>query len=263
MQAAENDAPQATVGRHNPMKFGDLTYEEIRDYAEAGALAVAPTGCTEQQGPHLTVDWDTWFAETVCLAGAERAKEKFDLDVLVLPATPFGPTPEHRDFGSGYVDVPNDTHLRLVSAILDSLADQGFTRIVVWRGCGGHRLRSVVDDFNSGHAERAKAVLPTQPYHDIWVRLGDSRDQGGHADSFTTAIALHLRPDHVRRDKIVDPKCKPVDWDDPNLNFADYSPNGVVGSPIYASAELGETLWQEVVESVADTFREVADAGTG
>jgi creatinine amidohydrolase len=99
--------------------------------------------------------------------------------------------------------------------------------------------------------------LPEHAYHDIWVKHGDTRDAGGHADSFATSIALYLRPDRVRNDKITDSGCKPVDWDDPNLNFADYSPNGVVGTPVYASAELGEKLWHEVVASVTDTFNRI------
>jgi len=45
------------------MRYGDLTYEEIREGARQGWLAIVPTGCTEQQGPHLTVDFDTWFVE--------------------------------------------------------------------------------------------------------------------------------------------------------------------------------------------------------
>ncbi len=242
------------------MKFGDLTYEEIKVCADGGALAVVPTGCTEQQGPHLTVDWDTWFAQAICDTAAERAKESYGLDVLVLPACPFGPTPEHRDFGSGFVDIPEGLHQELIRATLESLADQGFGKIIVWRGCGQHRLDGVVDEFNSARARSAVAFLPGHPYHDIWVKYGDQRDFGGHADSFTTSIALHLRPDRVHQDKIVDSGCRPVDWDDPDLNFADYSPNGVVGTPIYASAELGETLWHEVIERVAATFKKVADS---
>ncbi|MHC4982146.1 MAG: creatininase family protein [Planctomycetota bacterium] len=242
------------------MRFGDLTYEEIKRLAESGALAVIPTGCTEQQGPHLTVDSDTWFAETVCVCGAERAKAVYGLDAVVLPACPFGPTPEHRAFGAGFVDIPVKLHQDLVLAALESVADQGFRKIVVWRGCGGHRLDGVVDRFNSARNGSARAFLPGQPYHDIWMQYGDARDPGGHADSFATSIALYLRPDHVRRDMIVDSGCRPVDWADPNLNFADYSPNGVVGTPIYASAELGETLWKEVVKHVADTFKKIAEA---
>ncbi len=240
------------------MKMGDLTYEETRQYAENGAIAVVPTGCTEQQGPHLTVDFDTWFAETLCLTAAERVKKKYGLDVLVLPVMPFGPTPEHRDFRSGYIDVPYEIHQGLVTAILKSLADQGFSRIVLWRGCGGHQLDGVIEAFNASYRGKARAVIPAHPYHAIWVKLGDTRDHGGHADSFTTAIALHLRPDHVREAKITDSDCKPVDWSNPNLNFADLSSNGVIGTPIYATAELGERLWKTVVESVADTFNEVS-----
>ena len=45
------------------MRYGDLTYLEIRERADTGCLAVVPTGCTEQQGPHLPVDLDTWLAE--------------------------------------------------------------------------------------------------------------------------------------------------------------------------------------------------------
>ena len=36
------------------MRYGDLTYEQIRDCASRGWLAIVPTGCTEQQGPTLT-----------------------------------------------------------------------------------------------------------------------------------------------------------------------------------------------------------------
>jgi creatinine amidohydrolase len=117
-----------------------------------------------------------------------------------------------------------------------------------------------VEEFNSARAASARAFIPDHPYHDIWVEYSDPRDPGGHADSFATSIALYLRPDHVRQDKIVDPMCKPVNWSDPNLNFANYSPNGVVGTSIYASAKLGGELWKKVVGHVAETFRKIYQA---
>lgn len=249
---AAPDSPPVTGAR-----FGDLTYREIRARARRGWLAVVPTGCTEQQGPHLPVDFDTWLAETVTLAAAERAAETYGVGSLVLPAMPFGPTPEHRGYGSGYIDVPVELHKALVRAVLDSLAGQGFRRIVVWRGCGGHDLDGVVDQFNGESAE-ARAFLPSQPYRDIWCRLGDPTVPGGHADSFTTSVALYLRPRSVRRNLIVDPKHAPVEWDDPNLRFARYSSTGVIGDPTHASAVLGEKLWREVVATVAGTLKDVA-----
>lgn len=114
------------------MKFGGLTYEEIRKRAAEGSLAVVPTGCTEQQGPHLPVNFDS--------------------------------------------------------------------------------------------------------------------------------IALHLRHESVRVERIPDPQRGSVDWDDPELDFADYSSTGVIGDPTYASAVLGASLWRAVVEEAGLVLRGVAEA---
>ncbi len=240
------------------MKFGDLTYEEIHDYARQGWLAIVPTGCTEQQGPHLPVDFDTWFAEQVCLAASERAENQYGIHSLVLPAIPFGPTPEHKNYGSGYIDVPKDLHEALLFSILASLADQGFKRIIVWRGCGQHDFVNTVKRFNKEYQSKAKAYLPDLPYHGIWMRLGDPANPGGHADSFTTSIMLHLRPELVRSDKIVNPHHGEVDWQDPDLDFSRYSKTGVIGDPTGASPELGKKLWDAIVNEVAMIFKGIA-----
>ena len=239
------------------MRFADLTYEEIRARAGAGWLAIVPTGCTEQQGPHLPVDLDTWLAETVCLAAAQRAAEQHGVKALVLPALPFGPTPEHRNYGSGYVDLPQALHEGVVASVLRSLAEQGFRRIVVWRGCGQHQLDGVVAQFNRTWSGRARAFLPGLPYAQIWEELAPGIP-GGHADSFATSLALHLRPDAVRIDRIPSPEIEAVDWDDPDLDFARYSASGVIGDATRASRELGARVWEMVLERVALTFRQVA-----
>lgn len=240
------------------MRYGDLTYEEISECALQDWLAIVPTGCTEQQGPHLAVDFDTWFVEQVCNAASERASQEHGVQSLVLPPIPFGPTPEHRNYGAGYIDVPADLHDSLVMATLTSLAEQGFRRIVVWRGCGGHDLRGTVKRFNETSNLPSTAFLPGLPYHNVWCRVADPSIPGGHADSFTTSIALYLRPETVRRDRIVDPQHRPVDWDDPDIDFATYSSTGVIGDPTHASAELGAKLWAEVIDSVTETLRSIA-----
>lgn len=240
------------------MKYGDLTYEEIRDRAHQDWLAIIPTGCTEQQGPHLPVDIDTWFVEQVCNAASEKADRDHGVRSLVLPTIPFGPTPEHRNYGAGYIDIPVELHDSLVLSTLESLAEQGFRKVVVWRGCGGHDLRETVKRFNETRNGQSRAFLPGLPYHDIWCRTSDPSIPGGHADSFTTSVMLHLRPEAVRKDRIVDPKHNPVDWEDPALDFADYSSTGVIGDPTRASAELGARLWEAVVDEVAETLHSIA-----
>ena len=128
------------------VRFGDMTFEEIRTSAHAGAIVVLPTGCTEQQGPHLAVDFDTWFPEALLAEAADHVAP--EIEVIVLPALPFGPTPEHRNFGAGFIDIPIRVYDAFVTAILDSLAAHGFEKIVIWRGCGGHDLSDVVAQHN-------------------------------------------------------------------------------------------------------------------
>lgn len=239
------------------MRYGDLTYQDIAERVAAGWLALVPTGCTEQQGPHLPVDFDTWFAETLLLAASRAAAQDYGVGSLVLPALPFGPTPEHRSFGTGYIDLPAALHAAVLEAVLESLATQGFGRILVWRGCGGHDLHKTVEHFNNGQSH-SRAVLPELPYHAIWCRLADAQVACGHADSFTTSMMLHLRPDAVRQDRVVDPHSHEPDWADPQLDFGRYSATGVIGDPTHATAELGAQLWQECVVTVAHEIQAAA-----
>jgi creatinine amidohydrolase len=67
--------------REKSRRFGDFTYREIRVCARLGWLVVIPTGCTEQQGPHLPVDFDTWFAESLMVAAAEKAAQDHAVQV--------------------------------------------------------------------------------------------------------------------------------------------------------------------------------------
>jgi creatinine amidohydrolase len=241
------------------MKYGDLTYLEIREAAAAGWLAIVPTGCTEQQGPHLPVDFDTWFAERVCLAASERALSEHGIRSVVLPALPFGPTPEHRNFGSGFIDLPQVLHENVIYAVLCSLADQGFSYIVIWRGCGQHDLTQVVEKFNEKYEGNSKAAIPEQPYSDLWDRLGYGHIPAGHADSFATSIALYLRPEVVKREEIINPNNAEVDWGNPSLDFARYSKTGVIGDPTQANEEMGKRIWGELIKEASAIFKRVRD----
>jgi creatinine amidohydrolase len=241
-------------------QFGELTAYEIRHFAEQDCLVLVPTGCTEQQGPHLPVSFDTWLVEAIAHAAAEEVERRHEIRVLVLSALPFGPTPEHRGFGSGFIDLPQELHKMVVEHVLASLADQGFRRMVVWRGCGGHDLRAAVARFNEQYDGRARAFLPVLPYRAIWDRLGDPANPGGHADAFATSLALYLRPEIVRRELIANPPQVPVDWNDAALDFTRYSPTGVIGDPTTASAELGARLWEAVVAAVARALIDLAEA---
>lgn len=80
--------------------------------------------------------------------------------------------------------------------------------------------------------------------------VGDANVPGGHADSFTTAIALALWPHTVRRELIPGPSRVPQ-WDREALNFTDFSDSGVIGDARFGSAELGRKLHADSVAWLA------------
>jgi creatinine amidohydrolase len=130
--------------------------------------------------------------------------------------------------------------------------------LLIWRGCGQHQLDPVVEQFNETHRHSARVTQPELSFHEIWYRIADPNIVGGHADSFSTSIALYLRPSHVRTDRIRDPQSRPVNWDDETLDFTEYSQTGVIGDPTHASRELDERLWEGITDHVAKELQKAA-----
>ncbi len=50
-----------------------------------------------------------------------------------------------------------------------------------------------------------------------------------------------------------------VNWDDPHLDFTQYSDTGVIGDATRACAELGRRLWNEVISTTAAIFRDAIE----
>lgn len=241
------------------MRYGERTWIEIRDLACAGASAIVPLGCTEQQSTHLPVDFDSWFAEELSVAAAARLDEQ-DLPTLVLPVLPFGPTPEHRNFGAGYIDLPATVHEAVVEATIRSLVAQGFATIILWRGCGGHDLRTAIDQLRHRLPERVTIDLPDPPFAQLWTACGGPDVAAGHADSFTTSICLYRRPAAVHTDRLP-PPSSPPDWTDPDLDFRNYTQAGTIGDVSAASAGLGAQLWAASVDWLASRITSLAAGG--
>lgn len=227
------------------VNFGDLTYKDVRAHAAAGAPVFLPLGCTEQQGPHLPVGFDTLMVSAMTAAIAERVEAGRGHAVLVLPALPFGPTPEHAGFGAGYVNLRPSTHEAVVADALDSMAAQGFTTIIVWRGCGQHDLTAVIERFNAEH-HGARAWQPLVDYPAV-AREAFGRDvPGGHADSFATSICLLLRREAVHLDRLRAPVMRQFEWS-AEMDFSAISDNGIIGDPTAASEAAGARLWELIV----------------
>lgn len=239
------------------MDFTDLTCEDLRAHAAAGAPVFLPLGCTEQQGPHLPVGFDTLMVSAMTEAIAARVEAQRGAPVLVLPTLPFGPTPEHAGFGAGYVNLRQATHEAVVLDVLESMAAQSFTTVIVWRGCGQHDLHAVIERFNAAHTG-TRAWQPVIDYPAV-ARAAFGRDvAGGHADSFATSLCLLLRREAVRMDRLRPPVMRPFKWSD-EMDFSAISDNGIIGDPTAASEAAGARLWDLVVDEGARITAAILD----
>ena len=239
------------------MRYTDLTYEELRDLAHQVRAVFIPLGCAEQQGPHLPTDFDAWMITRLCDDIAERFRRDHKGTVLVLPTLPFGPTPEHVGFGFGYVNLRQSTHEAVVQDVLQSLADQGFGTLALWRGCGQHDLKAAIDRFNASRADCA-AYQPVIDYGSVADAAFGRAIPGGHADSFATSIRLCLNAEAVRTDKVRLPSLQPFEWDQ-DMDFAAISDTGVIGDPTQAGAEAGARIWEMCVREGVEITRLLVD----
>lgn len=233
------------------MDFGRLTYREIKAAAEKDWVVLIPTGCTEQQGVHLPVDFDSWLAGKLCRAASTRAAESTQTDSLVLPALPFGPTPEHKGFGAGYIHLPHELHEKVYHQVLTSLTEQGFRRMILWQGCGQHQLTPMVESFLADQPAEVQIFIPEMPFQPIWDELVGPQILGGHAASFATSLCLYFRPEDVRKDLIINPTYSMPDWDADPLDLSQHTDTGTIGDLSASSADLGEELWRALVDEGA------------
>ena len=209
------------------MKYGDLTYKEIRGWAaprlrSPSSPPDAPS--SKDRTSPLTSTHGSWSRRATLRP--KRLTGDHGVQSLVLPDHPLRAhtrAPKlrcrlHRH-SRRYARLhrPGDTGIPHRAGLPQDRRLARLRRPRSTRNC---------DAIQRGHVtDSSRAFLPGLPYHKVWCSIADPSVPGGHADSFTTSITLHLRPEAVRRDRIVDPQHKPVDWEDPDIDFASYSSN--------------------------------------
>lgn len=243
------------------MRWGEQTRESVEGAAGRDALAVPPLGCTEQHAYHLPVDTDTYQVERATVDAARLAGER-GVEVLVLPAMPFGPASEHYGM-AGTISLSNELYVQLVKQIVWSVIDSGFRRIAVVTGCGGHwAVPGALWDVKA-EARRAgvELVLRVFSVADGWGEIQQEvfgGGDGGHAAVMETALCLAEREHLVPRERMQAPVTERLveryrEGGEVFL-FDEMSDTGALGDPGPATVEGGREAWRRIIEGMAERF---------
>jgi len=221
--------------------LADATWPEV-DTANRDVLIV-PLGSTEQHGPHLPLDTDTYLACAVA-ERLQRARPESDL----APAMPLGASGEHSAF-PGTISLGTEVlQLLLVELVRD--ASRHWRSLLVVNGHGGNldALRGT-QELCRWEGRRLGVVTLALPGMD------------GHAGHAETSMMLHLAPERVRLDLAEPGNVTRLRDLLPRLRtegLRAVSPSGVLGDPTAATASRGEGWLNALAERVTAVHDKIA-----
>ncbi|WP_127584256.1 creatininase family protein [Paenibacillus koleovorans] len=247
--------------------YSEHTREQLTRLAKEGAMVVVPLAATEQHGPHLPVAVDSLITEYIVERAVRQANCPFPL--LIAPLLAIGCSEHHLQYG-GTLSWSSGTYLRMLQEIGESLAADGFRRLLFLNGHGGNEaiMRQAATDLAVGHELWVAAAS-------YWAIAGGALHQAGadadgivpgHAGQFETSLMLAIRPELVDRSRI--PAEHPVvPWigsGGPGVFLGKHDRltgrDGFTDASAKATAERGAVYLQLIVDRVADWI--VAVCGT-
>ncbi len=241
------------------IRFEENASPDIAEALEQNYIVVLPLCCIEQHGPHLPLNCDYGRPTRA----AELAREKHGAKVLILPPLPYGTAAEHTAF-PGTISLSFATWSAVVVEILQNLVRDGFRRIVITKGCGGHTgIESSVFEFYATKKREGIDDLDIRVFGEqAWAELGklvSESDIGHpneiHAGGVETSMALASKPELVHLDRLRAPEeqVKPGQF----WIMEDLSETGATGDPTRYDAELGRKIIERMDDVLCDFLAEM------
>lgn len=247
-------------------RFADLTSAAAGALTAGGRVPVLllPVGAVEPHGPHAPLGTDQIISAGVCERAAARMADDPRVRVLVLPALPYGVT----RFGAafpGAVGVSASTVRDSIVEVCASLAEQGFTRVVV---VNNHFEPEHVAAVRAAVAELAGRGVRTGHVDPVRRRAAERlteefRSGSCHAGRYETSLVLAERPDLVDVAAMRELPALPVDMPAAmRAGAADFLAMGMdqayCGAPAEATAAEGESTFDVLVDLVVEAVAQAA-----
>lgn len=248
--------------RRATVHLGELTYEEARALAEAGAVALLPTGATEAHGPHLPLETDVIISRTAA-ERAVRRLEAEDVPAVVLPPLAYAVTEFAASF-EGTISLSLTTATMLVHEVLTGAKRAGFGAVVI---CNAHlepgNLQALRAGMQGAQDEGVRVAFPDVTRKPHALRLGDEFKSGAcHAGRYETSLVMAAGPFLVRRERSQglepNPKSLSVAIREGKTSFVEAGgPEAYFGYPAEATEAEGHALYDELADIFATAAKEL------
>lgn len=242
------------------MHVAELTWPEYRNLITK-RIVVLPVGAIDGHGPHLPLATDTIVATYLAHELASH------LDVLELPAIPYGQKTDPAASGGefpGVTDVRVPTLINMVLDVLRASYRHGARRFLILDShkANAGAIRAAVDLFIEG-APGARVMaaawwdlVSEDSRNAIAGETGVARQDDHHAAMVETSLMMHVAPDSVRSGLVADDRVarraryliRPVP---DSLKTR----TGVVYRASAASPGIGERLLKEIVYNLVEAVR--------
>jgi creatinine amidohydrolase len=237
----------------------EMTWPEVREaIAKGKKRVIVMLAAMEAHGPHLPIGTDTYLG----YAHAERLARRLG-DTLVAPVVTLGYSETFLPM-AGTVSLAVSTFHAVVLDVCRSLARHGFAEIVLLPSHGGNYpvLRDVVPRVREEHPTiriLARTTFDTEATNQFAAREGlDISRMGLHAGQSETSRMLACRPDLVEMDKACEGFTGDLSPYFPEFWRSGYLPpmdtislNGILGDARESTSQIGERLFQDATERLA------------
>lgn len=249
--------------------FGEMTWPEVKDAVKEERIAVVPVAMIEEHGHHLPIDTDLVLANEIC----NRAGKASPDNMVIVPAINHGYAPHQMDF-PGVISISSETFIHYVVDVCNSLAHQGFKKILLMNGHGSNvsllkvAARQTILKYPDVQCTSI-SHWDFQQVVDLTEEIRDSESPGGinHACELETSMYLAIKEDLVQMDKAV----RDIDKYQMSKYFwldlvgkgegrpvvmvpywSSISETGTLGDPTQATREKGEKLLNAAVEGLVE-----------
>jgi creatinine amidohydrolase len=238
--------------------------------SEGNKVVLIPIGHTEQHGYHLPLSTDTLIIDAIAKGAATSAPDL----VTVFPVMPYGVS-THRPSFAGTLNAGGRAFEDFWINVIDVLVNRGFDRFYLINGHGGNS--SYINNVIKSAGERHRRIFCAT----AWLYLSgpegiaalekyrQSRTGGmGHACELETSLILHLRPELVHMERVVDETdfiSTPsyyMDWVEggaliANPPWDDDTQTGAYGAGSLATVEKGKIWLQAAIEEKVSHIHEI------